>query len=212
MTNGEVISQVRSRNLWLSEDTEISDRAIYKVAQAKAAILIKQEFNKGRLLTSDSVFQPLECSDLESVSPTECDLPAGICSKVKRTKKVLEGLGESELGYSIQGIFNIVNSKEIFPTTIREFINLNNLRIKPTKIFYIVKNKRVYILNEDIEKINMYVYSTEDLQNKDICKPMYDRTFRFPEYLKDSLYNMIDQSLVNMHKMEVDPNDNNNEK
>ena len=207
----EVISKIRSRNKWLSEDSEISDRTLYSIAQDKAAVLIKQEFNKGRLLVSDNVFQVLECKDLKLVSAVECDLPASICSKVRRTNLQLSGLGDSELGYSIQGVFNIINSEEIFPTTIREFIQLNSLRIKPVKTYYIVKNGYVYVLDQDIECINIYAYSVEDLTNKDVCTYMGDRLFKLPEYLKDGLFNMVDASLINLHKFDVDKDDDNNE-
>jgi hypothetical protein len=211
MKISEVISKIRSRNKWLAEDSEITDRTLYAIAQDKAAVLIKQEFNKGRLLTSDNVFQVKECNDLKLVSSIECDLPAEICNKVRRTKFKLDGLGESEVGYSIQGVLNVVNSKEIYPTTIRQFIQLNALRIKPSKSYYIVKNGYIYVLNPDIENINVYVYSTEDLVNTGDCVYMGDREFKLPEYLKDGLYNMIDQSLINVHKFDVDKDDDNSE-
>jgi hypothetical protein len=207
----EVISKIRSRNKWLAEDSEITDRTLYAIAQDKAAVLIKQEFNKGRLLTSDNVFQVLECRELKLVSSVECDLPAGICNKVRRSKDKLPGLGESELGYSIQGMFNVANSREIFPTTIKEFINLNSLRIKPKEAYFIIKNGYPYVLNPDIVNVNLYVYSTEDLVNTGACTYMGDREFKLPEYLKDALFNMIDQSLINVHKFDVDKDDDNNE-
>ena len=211
LTINKVLSTIRSRNLWLAEDTEISDRFLYKVAQTAAAFLVKNEFNKGRLLTSDNVFQVLECSDLKPSSPVECDIPAKICSKVRKGTLDLDGLGESELGYSIMGVFNIINSEEIYPTTVREFINLKSLRIKPNKLYYLIKKGRIFVLDEDIEKVNMYVYSTEDLTNKDKCKYMGDREFKLPGYLERQFYILIDQELQRMFNPEVDQNDNNNE-
>ncbi len=212
MTNNEVISQIRSRNKWLAEDTEISNRALYRTAQDCAAILIKQEFNKGRLLTSDTIFQALECEELEKVSATECNLPYSLDKPVRRTKNIYENIGESELGYSIMGVFNIINSQEIFPTTVREYTYLNSLRIKPKDNYYLMKKGHIYVLNEDIENINVYVYSTEDLsQGENSCVPFLEREFRLPTYLKESLYKMIDGTLINVHNFSVDRNDDNNE-
>jgi hypothetical protein len=121
MNINEFISQVRSSNKYIFDDNLISDRQIFNTGRTIASMLIKQEVNKRRLLNSDNVFTPIECLDLKLVDLTECGVDS--CNKGRRSMNQLPELEEGIFGYTIQGVYNIDNSEEIFPTTIREFIN-----------------------------------------------------------------------------------------
>lgn len=180
---------------------------IYNLASAKASVLIKREINSRKLLNSDNVFTAIECLDLISANGTECDVDA--CNKVRRSKDKLPRLEESIYSYAIQGVYNIDNSEEIFPTNTREFINLSKLRFRPNKEYYIIKNGYLYVLNPDIENVNIYLYTTELKRAKGDCRSAYQHEFKIPEYLLDALYKMINDDLINYHKFEKDITDNN---
>ena len=66
------------------------------------------------------------------------------------------------------------------------------------------------MLNPDVEAVNMYAYFTEPL-NPSPCMSMYEQEFKFPEYLLDSLLEMTNQSLVNYHKLPLEPFSDNND-
>jgi hypothetical protein len=207
MNINEFISQVRSSNKYIFDDNLISDRQIFNTGRTIASMLIKQEVNKRRLLNSDNVFTPIECLDLKLVDLTECGVDS--CNKGRRSMNQLPELEEGIFGYTIQGVYNIDNSEEIFPTTIREFINLDKLRRKPNKLYYMIKNKYLYILNPDIEAVNIYIYSPDNTFELTECQSMYDGEIKLPPYLKKTFYDMTNAELINYHKMGKDLNDDN---
>lgn len=206
MTNAEIISQIRTSNKSIQDDDLITDRFVYRIAKTQAGFLLRQELNKRRLLTSDNVYQTYECLDLILVDGTECDCT----TPVRRSKDPLPQIEEGLYSYFIQGVFNINNSAEIFPTSFRESINYNKLRVKEKKNFYLIKNRYLYVLNEDIEAVNIYAYFTEAI-NCSPCMSMYDREFKFPPYLLSSLFAMCNNELLNYHKIPKDVEDNNRE-
>lgn len=206
-TNSDLISRVKSANKFIADDDLISDRYIYYMLKAKAAVLLRREINARKLLASDNVYQPYECLELVLAPGSECDLGCD----VRRSKHKLPKIDEGLYSYFIQGVYNLSNSEEIFPTTIRDFINNSRIRIKTPKKYYTIRNGYLYILDPDIEAINMYAYFTESIEDLDgsACMSMYDKTFHFPDYLLDPLVEMCNQSLINYHKMPVEPEDNN---
>ena len=207
MNINEFISQVRSSNKYIFDDNLISDRQIFNTGRTIASMLIKQEVNKRRLLNSDNVFTPIECLDLKLVDLTECGVDS--CNKGRRSMNQLPELEEGIFGYTIQGVYNIDNSEEIYPTTIREFINLDKLRRKPNKLYYMIKNKYLYILNPDIVAVNIYIYSPDNTFELTECQSMYDGEIKLPPYLKKTFYDMTNAELINYHKMGKDLNDDN---
>ena len=205
MKINQLISKVRASQKWVFDDDLISDRLIYSIAIPKASLLIKQEVNKRRLLNSDNVFTPYECLDLILVDLHDCGVDAN--GKARRSRLKLPQLHEGIYNYTIQGCYNIDNSEEIYLTTIREYINLSKLRYKPSKLYYLVKDGYLYVLNPDIENVNVYLYTNELIE--DGCKSAYDCEFKLPTYLEDSLYQMVCADLVNYHKFTQDVTDDN---
>lgn len=207
MTIGEVISRIKSSNKYLFDDNLISDRFVYSIAKSTASLLVKQEINKRKLLNSDNVFTAIECLNLKETDLTECGINS--CNKVRRSNDKLPKLEEGLYNYTIQGVYNIDNSEEIYFTTTREYINLSKLRFKPNKIYYTIKNGYIYVLDNDIENINIYIYSPDDSFLQGDCDYIYDAEFKFPTYLEDNLFSIIDNKLINYHKFGKDITDNN---
>lgn len=207
VTNAELISRLKNANKFLADDDVISDRYLYSLLKQKASILIKREANQRKLLTSDNVYQNYECVDLISARGSECDLNC----PVRRTRNKLPKIEEGLYSYFIQGVFNTSNSEEIFPTTIRDYINHSKLRIKSPKKFYTIKDSYLYVLDPDVECINIYAYFTESIEDLDgtQCVSMYDKEFKIPAYLIDSLIELCNQSLINYHKLPIEQEDNN---
>lgn len=207
VTNSDLISRLKNANKFLADDDLISDRYLYSILKQKASVLIKREANLRKLLTSDNVYQNYECVDLMLVNGSECDLNCPI----RRTKNKLPKIEEGLYSYFIQGVFNTSNSVEIFPSTIRDYINHNQLRIKSPKKFYTIKDSYLYVLDPDVECINIYAYFTESIEDLDgtQCVSMYDKEFKIPAYLIDSLIELCNQSLINYHKLPVEQEDNN---
>lgn len=207
MTIGEVISRIKSSNKYLFDDNLISDRFVYSIAKSTASLLVKQEINKRKLLNSDNVFTAIECLNLIETDLNECGINS--CNKVRRSKDPLPKLEEGLFNYTIQGVYNIDNSEEIYFITTREYINLSKLRFKPNKIYYTIKNGHLYVLDRDIENINIYIYSPDDSFQQEDCDDIYKAEFKIPSYLEDNLFSMIDNKLINYHKFGKDVTDNN---
>lgn len=206
-TNSDLIARVKSANKFISDDDMISDRYIYGLLKTKASTLLRREINLRRLLTSDNVYQAYECLHLIEAPGSECDLKCPI----RRSKNKLPKIDEGLYSYFIQGVFNTSNSQELFPTTIRDFINHTSLRFKTPKKYYTIRNGYLYVLDADVECVNMYAYFTESIEDLDgtQCMSMYDKQFKFPGYLLDTLIEMCNQSLINYHKLPYETEDNN---
>jgi hypothetical protein len=204
MTISDLISRVKISNKFISDDDFMSDRFIYNTLKTKASTLLRREINLRKLLTSDNVYQAYECVCLIPAPGAECDLGCDI----RRTKRKLPKIEEGLYSYFIQGVFNTSNSEELFPTTIRDFINHGRLRIKTNRSYYTIRNGYLYVLNPDVECVNMYAYFTEPL-NPDPCQSHYDLEFKFPEYLLDSLIETTNQTLINYHKMGIEKGSDN---
>jgi hypothetical protein len=207
ITNGELIARVKSANKFISDDDLISDRFIYSLLKSKASVLIKREVNLKKLLHSDNLYQVYECVCLVEAPGAECDLGCPI----RRTKNKLPQIEEGLYSYFIQGVFNTSNSEELFPTTIRDFINHSRLRIKSNRKYYTIRNGYLYVLDPDIESVNMYAYFTESIEDPDgsECLSMYDKQFKIVPYLLDPLIQLVNQDLINYHKLPVEQEDNN---
>ena len=207
VTNADLISRLKNANKFLADDDVISDRYLYSLLKQKASVLIKREGNLRKLLTSDNVYQNYECVDLILTNGTECDLNC----PVRRTRERLPKIEEGLYSYFIQGVFNTSNSVEIHPSSIRDYINHSQLRIKSPKKFYTIKDGYLYVLDPDVESINIYAYFTESIEDLDgkQCISMYDKEFKIPAYLMDSLIELCNQSLVNYNKLPIEQEDNN---
>ncbi len=207
LTNAELIARVKNANKFVSDDDLISDRYIYSLLKSKASVLIKRELNLRKLLASDNVYQAYECICLIEAPGAECDLSCN----VRRTKNKLPKIEEGLYSYFIQGVFNTSNSEELFPTTIRDFINHSRLRVKTPKKFYTIRNGYLYVLDPDVESVNMYAYFTESIEDSDgsECLSMYDKEFKIASYLVDPLVQLVNQELINYHKLPVEQEDNN---
>jgi hypothetical protein len=203
-TNALIISQIRTLGKYVQDDNLITDRFIYNTAKVNASILLKREMDRRKLLTSDNVFQSLEGIEMVKSLGTEL----GINNYVAKSKEPLPNIEEGLYSYLIQGVFNIENSEEIYPTSMREAINYSKLRIKSNSTYYFIKDRYLYILNSDVKAVNMYAYFTEDIKAK-ACVSMYDREFRFPPYLLSSLYEMVNRTLINYQRTGVDLEDDN---
>lgn len=207
LTNGDLISRIKNANKFLADDDVISDRFIYNTLKSKASVLIKREINLKKLLFSDNLYQAYECICLIPAKGAECDLNCDI----RRTKRKLPTIEEGLYSYFIQGVFNTSNSEELFPTTIRDFINHQRLRVKTPKKYYTIRNGYLYVLDPDIESVNMYAYFTESIEDEDgtQCISMYDKEFKIAPYLVDNLVQMVNQDLINYHKLPIESEDNN---
>jgi hypothetical protein len=206
-TNAELIARIKSANKFLSDDDLISDRFIYNLLKTKASVLIQRELNRKKLLFSDNIYQSYECICLIPAKGAECDLSCPI----RRTRKKLPKIEEGLYSYFIQGVFNTSNSEELFPTSIRDFINHNRLRVKTNRSYYTIRNGYLYVLNPDIESVNIYAYFTESIEDEDgtQCLSMYEKEFKIAPYLVDGLVEMVNQSLINYHKLPIEQEDNN---
>lgn len=207
ISNGDLIARIKSANKFISDDDQISDRYIYSLLKTKASVLIQRELNRKKLLMSDNIYQAYECICLIPAKGAECDLSCPI----RRTKKKLPKIEEGLYSYFIQGVFNTSNSQELFPTSIRDFINHQSLRVKTPKKYYTIRNGYLYVLDPDIESVNMYAYFTESIEDADgtECMSMYDKEFKIAAYLVDPLVELVNQSLLTYHKIPFEAEDNN---
>jgi len=205
----ELISHITTSNKWVSTDADITPRFIFNLIRTKLSVLMSQQVNRRRLTNSDSIFYTEECLELCKVAATECGVST--CNTVRRSVEKLPKLEEGIYSYTIQGVYNIENNEEIKPTTNREIINRSKLRYKSVDLFYLIKDQYLYIMDENIEAVNIYYFTTDIMKQLKGCQSAYSLDFKFPGFLEDAMYNMVYSELQVYHNSRKDKTQDNDD-
>jgi hypothetical protein len=212
MTNREVISTVRSRHRLLSQDNQISDRAILAELRNKSSLLIKRESDRRKLWTSPNLFTTLSCIQMEKVDISECcDFRGG--GKIAKSRLKLPRIAEGQFGLIVQGVYNVLGSKKLVETNPNRYSNVLKMNLPDRNTYYWILNEHLYVSKADIEVVKMIAYFDEEVDNEilnpfcecdtktkeDGCTNPLDNNFKCPGYLVDAVVTMASQELLNTY-------------
>jgi len=220
-TLSEMIARVRSSFKLINADDVITNRVVANELRIAATKLIKQQTDKRRLFSSDSIFTPIDCLPLVTVPLAECCSYKSNCN-ISRSVKKLPKIGENIYGPLVQGVYNIVGSSEITYADPERYVNLLKMYPnKPLGTFWWLKNGYLYVTDPLLETVNFLPFFEEFVDpNEFSCygssecpiNPM-DMEFKCPGYLEIDVVNMVREVLLKTYKRSIDDKtvDNNDE-
>lgn len=213
MTNRDVISELRKTNAVMEFDSMISDRYLLTVARKYALLLLQRETNKRKLWNTENSFYVIPCLDMIQVPLADC-ISYKSDKMISRSKLPLPHIEQGYYGYLVQGVYDIEGSREIYPTTTRQYINILQRKFKPKNLHWWIADNHLYIDTEDIEKVKFVGYFSDrdvDLTPYNSCSPVpcdscptcrepLEEEFKCPGYLLSQVIQMANQELANTLK------------
>jgi hypothetical protein len=216
-TPRDLISTLRTSHKLLSSDAFLTDRAIFAEIKNAAFLLLKRETNNRKLWTTDTIFTPIPCLELQEVPISECCDFVDECT-IARTKVKLPRIGEGNYQYLIQGVYSINalggKAKRLIGTTINRYINTLKLAIIKKEEYYFIYNDYLYVTNPLIQAVMLNAFFEEDVPNsilyadchcgnkpstEDFCKNPLDRNFSLPGYLQKQVLDLASQKLLSTY-------------
>jgi len=221
MTNREVISQVRGTHK-LFADAIINDRVILAEVRTSAHTLINQKTNQRKLWNTDTLFTPIDCLEMETVSLGEC---CGYSSdmKVSRSKLTIPSIVEGNYQYLIQGVYNVGVESSYKYTPLSRFLNLLKLGLQTNDTYYWIHGNRLYVSSPYAEVVKLVASFEGDVpydllypecdcagSKKNPCISRLDEQFKCPSILIGPVITLTSQRLLSSYfKIPVDHTSNN---
>lgn len=189
-TIGQHIANIRSSLRIYSADQPLSNRLVYQRIVDNAAQLIKQESNRRRLMSTDTIFSEPLCLDLVIRPASECcDAPV---DEYWSVSEEMPAIGEGLYGHIIQGVWNVTRTQSIDPVTPGEYITLRKMKHVRQKPRYFIQKNRI-IVTAQMDRVIVSAYFPDPLSGRKCegCFSPVDQPFPFPSYLEGTLYKIV---------------------
>ncbi len=222
MNNKEFVSRVVNGLNSISKDDRISRRFILHVGRQKATFLISQKLNDRSLYKENNLYKTIDCFEMKPIDVTRCDIiEFRRCKSIMKSKNKLPKLIYSRYGDSLKEVTTIDEEKEFKATTPSQYRRDKNRVGISDYIYYYVKDGYLYLLDTEIERVNLYVLttSTEDIDSASSCsegdcKSLWDYEFIVPDKLEEIVLSetIKEVSMKKQVPQDENPNMNNLEK
>ncbi len=211
-TVAEMVSRVRSSFKLIDADNIISNRVVANELLAASIKLVKRETDKRRLFSSNNIFVPIDCLELQPAPLAECCSYKSPCT-IAKSKLRLPRIAENIYGPLVQGVYDLIGSSEISYADPERYANL--LKMYPNKVpnrYWWIHNSYLYITDPMIESVRFLPFFEEFVDPADfncggpnICplNPM-DMEFKCPGYLEEDVVNMAREMILRDYKRSVD--------
>lgn len=210
-TLGQLVSRVRSAFKLIDADNIITNRVIADELRAAALTLIKQQTDKRRLLSSDNVFTPINCLQMEQVPLSSCCSFTDPC-QISRSVLKLPKVGENIYGPMAE-VYSIKGNVKFDYADVDRFANI--LKMYPNKKglrYWWIQDGYVYISDPLIETIKFRAFFEESVTTKDYecnCIPSCPDNpmlldFKCPGYLEKSVVDMARMMIEKDYKRSSD--------
>lgn len=217
MTNSIIVSRILNGLKALSKDDRISRRYVLNVARQKASFYISQKLNDRSLYREDNIYQTLDCFEMERIDVTRCDIiEFRNCRDIMRSTKKLPELIYSKYGNSLQEITTIDGITDFKFTTPQQYRKDRNRVGKNDFVMFYVKDDYLYILDAEVELVNLYLITmeTEKLESisscapKGECKSLWEYEFVCPDKLVEVVVNEAIKEIAMSKQIPQDTNPN----
>jgi hypothetical protein len=222
VNNKEFVSRVVNGLNSISKDDRISRRFILHVGRQKATFLISQKLNDRSLYKENNLYKTIDCFEMKPIDVTRCDIiEFRRCKSIMKSKNKLPKLIYSRYGDSLKEVTTIDEEKEFKATTPSQYRRDKNRVGISDYIYYYVKDGYLYLLDTEIERVNLYVLttSTEDIDSASSCsegdcKSLWDYEFIVPDKLEEIVLSetIKEVSMKKQVPQDENPNMNNLEK
>ncbi len=192
------------------------------MGRQKATFLISQKLNDRSLYKENNLYKTIDCFEMKPIDVTRCDIiEFRRCKSIMKSKNKLPKLIYSRYGDSLKEVTTIDEEKEFKATTPSQYRRDKNRVGISDYIYYYVKDGYLYLLDTEIERVNLYVLttSTEDIDSASSCsegdcKSLWDYEFIVPDKLEEIVLSetIKEVSMKKQVPQDENPNMNNLEK
>lgn len=214
ITIAEAISQVKNDVRLVHADRRITHKFIYSLLMKHAALLIKQESDRNKIIKLDDIWQSF-CFDLEEVPTTDecCKISLKNKCSIQRSKIKLPEMFEDSWGSIFRSVTTIDYSKDIQPIKYSEWIRkIENPNSKyDNTIYCFFRNGYLYFPNSIFKTVIINGYFKDDVLNDECsdlyepCKSILQSIWRLPSYLQKPTIDGVLQELLTTY-LKINPN------
>jgi hypothetical protein len=221
MDNATAVSRVLNSLNLLSKDMRISRRYILNTLRDKASFLIAQKLGERSLIKEDNIYTTINCFELERIESIKCDIiEFRRCKTIMKSKKKLPKLINSRIGNSLKEVTSVDDEIDFKATTPAQY-RRDKERTFSDYVYYYVKDGYLYILEEEILSVNLYLITLETDKASEVsscseedCRSLWDYDFTVPDKLLESVFTDTIREISMKFQIPTDenPNLNSNEK
>jgi len=206
MKTGELIQRVQS--LYSkgveSDDSRLTNRHIYnKLLTARDSVIFKNK-QYSNMHNKDSIYQIVDCENLEQANLSDCSCYALNDCYVSKTSCELPEIKYFNGELLIANVSSIDGAIRFNKTTFEQFKYIGGNRFTANKPWYFIKNNYLYVSNTYKMKqirikaaftnpVKAYLY---DCKNGTNCKDLYEAEFPVPEEFIDEIISYAINELV----------------
>lgn len=220
MTNAEFVSRVSNSLNSLDKDSRIPKRYILSVGRKKAEFYISQKLNDRSIYREDNLYSTIDCFELIQTEVVKCDIiEFRRCKSIMKSKLQLPKLVYSKYGNSLKEVTTIDGECEFKATTPSQYRRNNQRSEKSDYINFYIKNNYLYLLDSEIERVNLYLLTVEKEKVEEIsgntnCYSLWDYDFIVPDKLEEVVIAETLKEVSTRKQIPADenPNMNSNEK
>lgn len=196
-SNNEVVSRVKNTLNSLHKDARISQRYVLNILRNKAEFLISQKLSDRSLQKEENIYVEIPCFALERIDVISCDIiQFRRCKSIMKSTCKLPKLIYSRLGSSLKEVTSLDSEKEFKNTTPSQY-RRDKDRGESDYIYYYVKDDYLYLLDCEIEMVNLYLITMETEKvdeistcsnnGKESCKSLWEYQFPCPNKLFEAV-------------------------
>lgn len=214
-TNAEFVSRIVNNLKGLTKDGRVNRRHVLAIGQDKARFLMAQKLDELTLFREEGIITFIPCFELEEVPLIQCDfLDIRHCKSIMKSKNPLpEGLF-GKTGAGILEVSTIDGDLRFTHTTQTIHRNISNLKYqRKGNTNYLIRNKHLYLINSEIEAVNLTMFIIEPYKLKDIsacceetekCKSNWNYPFICPDRFLDIVIRDTLVEMANIYRTSIE--------
>jgi hypothetical protein len=213
VTIREAVSRIRHRVKAVQQDAFLTDRLLYSLIQKHAALLLRRQDERNRLMRFNSLFQTLDFVALEEVDRVQagCRGVASGCT-FRRTRQKLPQMLEGYWGPLIRAVTSLDISQELVatqPTLYERMQSQGNFKYNKKKYYWYLEG-HLYFPDLDWDAVRVEGIFVEDTsryncaEQAPACAYTQDRTLFLPAHLYSEIEQLVDRDLGLQLQVPVD--------
>lgn len=161
MTNGDIVSKIKSSLKWNSFDVEITDRAVLNEARDTRNKYVYQRLNKRVGWDSSNIFTPLYVKMQEVPLADFCEYQSD-CT-ISRSVYKLPRLGEGIFGSATQGLFSLDKKRKFTEVSPSRYQNILKLNLRTKDIYYWIFDGYLWCSSPTIEALILPAFTEGEI-------------------------------------------------
>ncbi len=215
-SNNDIVSRVLNVLNSIDKDGRISKRFVLNTARRRAEFYISQKMGERSLQKDSNIYSTINCFEMEQIDVVKCDIiEFRKCKAISKSVHKLPKLIYSRLGSSLKEVTSLDGENEFKATTPSQYRRDKN-RGESDYIYFYVKNDYLYILDAEIQMVDLYLITTEtekinevsNCGDKECCKSLWEYDFIAPDKLEEQIISDTIKEVAMKKQIPSDSNPN----